>query len=159
MTAKGTEIAGQLRSLADEICVTVRSMSESEWHTLVPGEDWTVGVVIHHIAEGAELARGWLVRATSGQPIEDTRADIDAENARHAQSSSAVSVDEALTDLRANCERTATLIEGLTDEQFAESTPFGPADGAPVTVEMIAQLPLSHCRGHFQSVQSAIKAS
>jgi uncharacterized damage-inducible protein DinB len=156
MSAKAAEIADQLSTVTAEIAEFVRTLDDAQWRTLVAGEGWTVGVVVHHIAQGAELVRGWLVCAASGQPIEDTVGAIDDANARHAREQSAIGVEEALADLLANAERTASMIRGFDDEQLARSTAFGPAGGTPMTVEALANVAVRHCQGHFASITAAL---
>ena len=50
----------------------------------VPGEDWPVGVVLHHIAEGHGQASRWLQAMSSGEGVPETAEDIDRANAAHA---------------------------------------------------------------------------
>ena len=57
------------------------SCSDADWNRRVPGEDWTVGVVLHHIAEGHTNGLRWLRSMASGEGVSETAEDIDNANA------------------------------------------------------------------------------
>ena len=59
---RATALADDFAAANAEVMAFARSCSDAEWAVTVPGEEWTVGVVLHHIAEGH--AHGAALAAT-----------------------------------------------------------------------------------------------
>ena len=81
---RASELADDFAGANAEAIAFARSCSEAEWALPVPGEGWTVGVVLHHIAEGHSHAYHWLRAMASGEGVTETAEDIDRANAEHA---------------------------------------------------------------------------
>jgi hypothetical protein len=80
----------------------VRSCSKEQWLLTVPGESWTVGVVLHHVAEGHEQGRRWLEAMVRGDGMADTAEEIDRVNAAHAVRAERIGPAETLVLLESN---------------------------------------------------------
>ncbi|HEY1653093.1 MAG TPA: maleylpyruvate isomerase N-terminal domain-containing protein [Acidimicrobiales bacterium] len=80
----------------EEALALARSCTDEQWVRTVGGEGWTVGVVLHHIAEGHANTLRWLGDMASGRGVSDTADEIDRVNAAHAvQSESARQAETA----------------------------------------------------------------
>ncbi len=125
---------------------------------MVPGEDWPVGVVVHHIAVGHRQMLDWLDRARRGDAITKTASEIDADNARHARAFAGVTRADTAEELRRHGAALRERIGGLSAEELAMSVPFGPGDGMAVTTEQLASVAARHCRTHLGGARSVVES-
>jgi len=126
-----------------------RSCSKGEWATTVPGEGWTVGVVLHHIAEGHAHFASWLDDMTSGEGVAETAEDVDRANAAHAARAEIVSPAETVALLEANGALLSEALRRLSDVDLDRMAPFAPAGGRLVTTGDLAAVPARHVREHL----------
>ncbi len=106
-----------------------RACTEGDWAVTVPGEGWTVGVVLHHIAEGHAHGRRWLAEMASGEGVAQSAGDIDRANAVHAVEMARVGPVETVALLEVNGTRLEEALRGLSDEDLDRTAAFGPAGG------------------------------
>lgn len=151
-----SELAAELKRANDDAIAFATSCSPEDWGTFVPGDEWPVCVVVHHVAEGYGLVTRWIDCALIGDPIEDTQEGIDAENLRHARAFSSIGVKEVVELLRTNGAVAVTKIAGLRESDLSRTTAFGPAKGRPFSVEQFCQVATGHVRSHIGRAQSAI---
>ena len=85
------------------------------------GEDWPVGVVLHHIAEGHGQASRWLQAMSNGEAVPDTAEDIDRANAAHAVRAESVDPVETVALLEIRGRELEALLRRLDDEQLDRS--------------------------------------
>ena len=130
--------------------------TDGQWSAMVAGEDWPVGVVLHHIATGHEQMLGWLGRARGGEEISKTAAEIDADNGRHAIDFAGVTPGGTVRELRRHGAALASLIRSLDAAELARSVSFGPAEGREVTTEALASVSARHCRTHLADAREAV---
>ena len=132
------------------------SCTDADWHRNVPGEDWTVGVVLHHIAEGHANGLRWLRSMASGEGVSESAEDIDKANAAHATRAGSVGQVETTLPLANNGVLLEQALRALTDEELDRSAPFGPADGRMLPTGDLAAVAARHTRSHLSSALSAI---
>ena len=132
------------------------SCSDADWNRRVPGEDWTVGVVLHHIAEGHTNGLRWLRSMASGEGVSETAEDIDNANAAHAVRAGTVGQVETAALLAHNGALLEQALRSLTDEELDCSAPFGPAGDRKLPTADLAAVAARHTRGHLSSAQSTI---
>lgn len=123
---------------------------------MVPGEGWTVGVVLHHIAEGHAQGVRWLGEMASGRGVTDSAEAIDQENAAHAVRAAATGRDETVTLLGVNGARLEEVLRGLRDDELDRSASFGPAGGRAFRTEDLAVVAARHTREHLSHAQGAV---
>ena len=150
------ELAGELERAHEEAIAFATSCSEEEWTAIVPGDDWPVCVVVHHVAEGYELVSGWIDCALSGRPIEDTAEGIDGANVDHAEKFGSVGQSETVALLRANGAAAVAKLGRLDESDLAKTAAFGPAGGQPFSVEQLCGAAAGHVRSHLGRAQSAL---
>jgi len=158
MQAAAQRMAGELAAANDEAIAFVESCTDDQWATMVSGENWPVGVVMHHIAVGHLQMLDWLGRARRGEEITKTASEIDDDNARHAHDFAGVTRDETVEELRRHGAALARCIRGFSAEEFATSVAFGPGDGMAVTAEQLAPVSIRHCRGHLDDARGALES-
>jgi DinB superfamily len=156
---RAAALADEFAAANDAAIAFAESCSESQWQSVVPGEEWTVGVVLHHVAEGHAQAARWLRSMAAGEGVADTGADIDRHNVTHAEQWAEVSVADTVALLRDNGQRTEALLRALTDEELDRTAPFGPAGGQLFPVAQLAKVASGHPRGHLAHAKEALDAS
>jgi hypothetical protein len=150
------ELADAFEEANDALVSFARSCTEAQWRTMVPGENWPVGVVVHHCAVGHRLLLGWVESACRGEDIEDSGDTVDAANAVHAIASAEVDATETVELLDRNGAAVLSVLRALREDELARTVGFGPAGGAPFSVEQLAAAAARHGSTHFASIQAAL---
>jgi hypothetical protein len=151
-------LAEELETANDEAIAFVESCNKGQWATTVAGEDWTVGVVLHHVALGHQQMVGWLGQLRRGEAITKTAAEIDDDNARHAVECATVTRTQTIEALRSNGAALAELLRGLQPDELKRTASFGPGNGMEVTAEQLAPVAVRHCLSHLASARSALES-
>jgi DinB family protein len=153
VSAEADELARAFEAANDEVIAFVESCPDRQWTSMVSGEDWSVAVVMHHIAVGHVQMLDWVGRASRGEAVDKSGAEIDADNARHAQDFAGVTRSETVEALRRHGDSLGGFIRRLTAEELATSVPFGPGGGVAVTTEQLASVAARHCRTHLDGAR------
>jgi hypothetical protein len=140
----------------EEALVFARSCSDEQWALTVPGEGWTVGVVLHHIAEGHAHGLRWLGDMASGRGVSDTAEGIDRENAAHAVRSESAGPAETVALLQTSGSLLEEALRGLSDAELDRTSAFGPADGRALPTEELAAVAARHTREHLAHARGAV---
>lgn len=158
MTSEADELAAAFEAANDEVISFVETCPDGRWSAMVSGEDWSVAVVAHHIAVGHLQMLDWVGRASRGEAIEKTGAEIDADNVRHAQDFAGVTRAETVEALRRHGDALGQFMRRLSTDELATSVPFGPGGGMAVTTEQLASVAARHCRTHLDGAQAAVES-
>ena len=153
---RAAALAADFAAANEEARQFAGSCTDADWHRNVPGEDWTVGVVLHHIAEGHANGLRWLRSMASGEGVSESAEDIDKANAAHATRAGSVGQVETTLPLANNGVLLEQALRALTDEELDRSAPFGPADGRMLPTGDLAAVAARHTRSHLSSARSAI---
>ena len=133
-----------------------RGCPDSDWSLSVPGEGWSVGVVLHHIAEGHAHSTRWLEGMARGEGVAETAEDIDRVNAAHAARAEVVGPPETVALLEANGSRLEEALRDLSDEDLDRTAPFGPAGGRQLPTGDLAAVAARHTREHLAHARDAV---
>ena len=151
------------RALADDFAAAnadavtfARGCTDREWALRVPGEGWSVGVVLHHIAEGHAHGARWLQGMARGDGVAETAEDIDRDNAAHAIREEGAAPAETIALLEANGDLLEEALRGLGDEDLDRTAPFGPAGGRRLPTGDLAAVPARHTREHLAHAREAV---
>jgi len=60
MGARAEQLASKLDQSCREINAAVGRLSDAEWKTVASAEQWSVGVVAHHVAREVATTRGFI---------------------------------------------------------------------------------------------------
>jgi DinB superfamily len=154
---RGAALADDFAAANAEAIAFARSCGADEWAVTVPGEDWSVGVVLHHIAEGYGQSTRWLLAMSSGQDVPDSAEDIDRTNANHAVRAASVGPAETLILLEQRGAELEALLRRLDDEQLDRTAPFGPAGGQVFATAELAPVAARHTREHLAHAHDAVR--
>ncbi len=153
---RGAALADEFAAANADAIAFVQSCSEDEWRAAVPGEDWSVGVVLHHIAEGHGQASRWLQAMSNGEGVTETAEDVDRANASHAVRAGSVDPVETVLLLEVRGAELVALLRRLDDQQLDRRAPFGPAGGEVFPCVDLAAVATRHTREHLEHARNAL---
>ena len=150
-------LAATFRAENEALIALVTAMDERDWTADCPAEGRSVGVVVGHIAEG-HLIIGEIVRAiAAGRPLPvQTYRTVEqgaTVNARQARRLATRTRDDTLRTLRANTERMARFIQGLSDDDLRREIVGVP--GLTLADEIERGL-IGHLQSHARAVRRAL---
>ena len=157
MAAKGEALAKQFEAKVQEATAVLEKLSDADWKKKTAGEQWTVGVVAHHVAGGHEGISGIIKTVAAGQSIPNFTLDkLHEMNAKHAQDFSNVSKAETVALHKKNAAAAAAVVRGLSDADLAKSGTV--LTGVPpMTVEQIVtNILINHVDEHVRNIRTAV---
>ena len=156
MGTKADELARRLRAFNDEIMDFVANCSEEDWRKRCPSEDWGVGVVARHLADGHYGIREVARKIVAGEDLPNlTMADI-VENAnRHARQHADCTRDEVLGLLTEDGRRLADFVSAMTDAQFGATGELALVGGPVSAGKLIELVVLASGGEHLAHMKSA----
>jgi hypothetical protein len=150
--------ARETEAAVRELIEFIEACTEDDWHLSTPAEDWTVGVVAHHVAFGFAEGSDWIELARHGTDIPGTVRSHDDENAAHARDHAGASRAETIVLARENGTRAVATVRALRDDELSRSAAFGPSGGSRITVERLAGAFRRHFDRHMDSIREALAA-
>ena len=153
---RAAALAADFAAANEEALHFTGSCSDAEWTLLVPEEGWTVGVVLHHIAEGHGLQLRWVRSMIRGEGVPESAEDIDRANAAHAVRAGSAGQVETAVLLANNGALMEQALRALSDEDLAREAPFGPAGGREFPTGDLAAVAARHTRDHLASAKAAV---
>jgi uncharacterized damage-inducible protein DinB len=152
---RAAELADEFARANAAAAAFARSCDDAAWRRTVPGEGWTVGVVLHHIAESHGTGRRWLEEMARGDGVTDTAAMVDEANAAHAERAASVTPAETVALLEGSGAGLEATLRAFSDEELDRSAPFGPAGGSILPTVELAAVPARHTREHLSHARAA----
>jgi hypothetical protein len=156
MSQRSQALAEQFEQGHRQMVATMERCSDAQWKSKTSGEQWSVGVVAHHVAQALEAVAGIVRMIATGQRLPPlTMDDLHKMNAEHAKQYANVTKDETVALLRKNGAAAAGTVRGLSDEQLDRSAPVlgGPLMTAQQLVE---QGLIGHVKEHHGSIQATV---
>ena len=152
-------LADRLEQGARALATFAATLTEAEWHTPIPKDGRTVGVVVHHVASVYPLEIQLAQTVAGGAPVVGvTMDDVHAMNAAHAKENEAVSKDAALELLARNSTAAAAAIRALSDEEINRAAPVSLYAGAPLTCQFVLEdHAVRHSYHHLAKIRGAVK--
>lgn len=154
MSERAETLAAQFEQANNDLIRTIEPMTDAQWKAVCSGENWSAGVVAHHVAGGHQPISGLVQAAATGQPLPPLTPEmLNQGNARHAQEYANCTKAETLDLLRQNGRTAAGVVRGLSDEQLQRSAPVF---GNDMTAEqMIQNILIGHVQAHTASIKAA----
>ena len=158
MSNRANVLADRIEQGAQALAAFVESLSETEWQTVVPNDERTVGTLVHHVASVYPLEVDLAQGIAAGQAIAGVTWDMVAQmNAQHAQQNGAVSKQETLALLRQNSKTAVDRVRQFTDEQLDTAATVSLNADAPLTAQFfIEDHALRHSFHHFANIRAAL---
>jgi hypothetical protein len=152
---RAAALADEFAAANAEAVAFAQSCPADRWARTVPGEGWTVGVVMHHIAESHENSRRWVEEMARGHGVPESADMIDEANAAHAVRAAAATPAETATLLEDAGAALEAVLRGCSDEELDRTAPFGPAGGRMFPTAELAAVPARHTREHLAHARAA----
>jgi hypothetical protein len=157
MSKRANALAARIEQGAAALAAFAENLSDAEWQTLVPGEDRTVGVLIHHVASVYPLEVDLARQLAEGTPIAGVTWDAVAQmNAQHAHDHATASKGETLERLKLNSRVAADRVRAFTDEELDRAATVSLNSDAPLTAQFFIE---DHALRHSFHHLAAIKAT
>ena len=160
MSQRTEALAARLEQGAEALAELASGLTEAEWHTPLPKDGRTIGVVVHHVATMYPLEIMLAQALAWGKPVVGvTWAGVDQMNAQHAAEHSTVTKDVALDLLRRKSASAAAAIRKLSDEQLDRAAPISLNADAPLTCQfMLEDHAVRHSYHHLARLIRAVNA-
>ena len=155
MSERAAMLAAQFGEANAALVAAIESFSDGDWRVNVPGENWTVGVVAHHIVDSWPLITGWIESLSRGEEAVYDHDAVDAHNAEHAREYAGCSQAEVAEAARRDGAAVARLVAALSDAQLDT---VGTFQGNPRTpTQLIERVLVGHTNSHLGHIRSALE--
>ena len=158
MAGKAEALAKQFEAKVQEATGVFDRLCDDDWKKTT-SENWTVGVVAHHVANGHEGISGIIKTVAGGKSVPGFTMDMLHDmNAKHAKEFANVSKTETIALHKKNAAAAASVVRGLSDADLAKSGTVL-TGMPPMSVEQIVNaILLNHVEEHLKSIKQAIGA-
>jgi len=148
MRQRTKELVERFTAFNEELIAFVDNCSDENWRKVCSSEEWTVGVVAHHVAAGHFGALDFVRMIVAGEAMpEITMEAIDQMNAQHAKEHAHCTREEVLGLLRENGSAFAGYLEGLSDADL-DRTGYLAAIGGDVSAQQFVEMVILQSGGH-----------
>ena len=157
MGAKSEALAKQYEAKVQEATGVLEGVSDADWKKTTGGEQWTVGVVAHHVAGGHEGIAGIIKTVAGGQSIPNFTLDVLHEmNAKHAKEFANVSKAETIALHKKNAAAAAAVVRGLSDDDLAKSGTVLGGMPAMSVEQIVTNILINHIDDHVGSIRKSL---
>lgn len=157
MSERADALADNFATANTEFVSLIESVPDDKWDAATSEEQWSIGVVAHHVALGYPSTFGAVQMTADAGKMPDISWDqIHASNAKHAEEFSDVSKAETIELLKSNGAQVEAGLRTLTDDQLDVSFD-SPVFGGEMTVEQLVNgLVIGHIGMHSPSIEATI---
>lgn len=152
------QLLAQVNEAAEATAAVIEKCSAEQWQMIVPEEERTAGVVLHHIVFAMPLVAQWANQLAHDQGAPGVSFDdIHALNAQHAAEQAQVEAATTLALLKTNAAAAKAQLESLTDAELQITAPFALLDGQEISAQQMVQWFLvNHAHNHLATIHQAI---
>lgn len=160
MSQRTKELVERFTAFSNDFIAFVESCTVEDWQKVCGGEQWTVGVVAHHVAAGHYGAIDLVRMIVAGEAMpEITMEAIDQMNAQHAKEHANCTKEEVLALLRENGSAFAGYLEGLSEADLGR-TGYLAAIGGDVSAQQLIEMFIFQSGGeHLDNMRAATRTS
>ena len=158
MSQKVDTLVEKLATFNNEMLAIVENCTDEDWQKVCGGEQWTVGVVAHHVAAGHYSSLDLVKMIVAGETLPSLTMDtIDRMNAQHAQENANCTREEVLALLREHGATFADYLAGLSEAELSRTGYLAALDG-DVSVQQFVEMIILHSAGdHLTNMKTAIE--
>ena len=158
MGARAEQLASKFDQSCQEFNTVVEKLNDADWKKETAAEQWSVGVVAHHVAGACGAIAGLVERIAKGQPLPGlTMEALHENNAKHAKEYANVSKAETLALFKTNAANASGMVRELSDAELDRSATL--LGGRPMTAaQVIEGVLINHINEHLGSIRSTIGA-
>jgi hypothetical protein len=157
MSPRAQALAEKIQAFNRDFLDCVQNCSDADWQKTCPAEDWPVGVVIRHVAEGHYGVKALAQMIIKGDPLPELtmEAVIQMGNA-HAREHADCTREEVRTLLEQNGRALVEFIANLTEDELDCQGQMALL-GGDVSAQQILEMLILHSGGdHLSSVRSTL---
>ncbi len=164
MSGRAHELAARFREVNEGTIRFVEGCSETDWRRMVAHEGRTVAFLLDHIAWGYGVETKAMLACLTGQeqplawdevPHTFTMAELHAVNAARWEADPCPDRGATIARLRAEGEKTANVIERLSDDDLERTVTYGPFPGKTAAAFIERPL-LSHPGMHLPGIKQVL---
>lgn len=157
MNHRANALADRIEQGAEALASFIEGISDAQWVAVVPNEERTVGVLVHHVASSYQAEIDLASLLAEGKPITGVTSDvIDEINADHAEEYAKVDRQDVLKLLRENSKKAADRVRKFSDAQLDNAEKVSLNADAPLTTQFfIEDHALRHSFQHLESIREA----
>ena len=159
MSERAAELAAQFERANQNFIEEVERLTDDQWRRLVPGENWTVGVVVHHVASVYPIELDLARTVASGKPIVGVTYEgaIKDMNAKHAAEHANATRKETLELLRRNCAVAAAAVRAFSDAELDRAAAVSINADAPLTAQFVLEdHAVRHSYHHMAKIRAVV---
>jgi len=156
MGARAEALAKTFEAKAQEATAVLERLSDADWKKVTAAEQWTVGVVAHHLAGAHELIGGIIKSIATGQAMPAfTMEMLHDMNAKHAREHASCTKAETLALHKQGAVAAAAIVRGLDDASLSRTATV--LTGMPaMSAEQAAHgILINHVEEHLKSIKAA----
>ena len=158
MSKRSDYLAQRIEQGAEAMASLAERLTDAQWQTVVPNDQRTVGVLIHHVASLYPIEIDLAQALAGGNPIAGVDwGVIDNMNAGHAHDNAAATKSETVQLLRTNSHVAAERVRAFSDADLDSAATVSLNADAPLTAQFfIEDHALRHSFHHFANIQAAL---
>ena len=158
MSNRSEVLAARLENGVRELVQLASTLNDEQWHTKIPHDGRTVGVVVHHVGTMYPIEIELAQKLAAGQPVEGVTWDAVHElNANHAREHAACTKQEAIELVQRNSRAAAAAVRALSDEQLDTAAGLSLNSDGPRTCQfMLEDHAVGHAWHHLLKIRKAL---
>jgi hypothetical protein len=159
MAKRANLLAERIEQGSQALAALVEGLTDDQWQTIIPDEERTVGVLVHHVATVYPLEIELARNVAAGRPVVGVNWDgIAHMNAQHAHDNLAVGKQETLELLQQNSKMAADRVREFSDEELDTAATVSLNAEAPLTAQfLIEDHALRHSFHHMAAIRAVLK--
>lgn len=158
MSLRAELLADRIEKGAQALASFAEGLADEDWKRIVPNEQRSVGVLVHHVASVYQVEIDLTRGLASGNPIVGVTWEvIDHMNANHAEDHASPDQTATIDMLRQNSKTAADAVRKFTDEELDSAARVTLNADAPLTAQyFIEDHALRHSFHHLANIKAAL---
>lgn len=154
MNQRAKDLAERLTAFNNDMISFVENCSDDDWQKVTSGEQWSVGVVAHHVAAGHYGVLDWAKMIVAGEALPALTMDaIDQMNAKHAEEHVNCTKSEVIGLLKENGSSIISFAAELDDEKLDRTSHLELVGGEISTQEFFENFIIRTGREHLSNMK------
>ncbi len=157
MSARAQALAEKIEAFNRDFIDCVHNCNDADWQKTCQAEDWPVGVVIRHVADGHYGVMALAQMIIKGDPLPElTMETVIQMGNDHARDHADCTREEVLALLEKNGRAVSEFIANLTEDELDRQGQMALLGGVVSAQQIMEMLILQSGGDHLSSVRAAI---
>lgn len=157
MNSRSQALAQKIQAFNRNLLDCVQNCSDSDWQKICPAEDWPVGVVLRHVADGHYGVMALAQMIIKGDPLPElTMEAVIRMGNDHAREHAACTREEVIALLEKNGGALRDFIANLAEDELDRQGQMTLIGGQVSTQQLLEMLILHSGGDHLSSVQATL---